>query len=291
MRIFITGVAGTLGSRVAARLASGYELVGMDMREVEGFPGRFVRADLCDYAQVLPEVQGCAVVVHCAAIHPWKPYPDESYLDLNVKGTYQVVRACAAAGVAHLVQTSSIAAVGYQGSYPVEEMPLPETRPAQVRDLYSLTKQLGDEIARTFQRAGGPDVVLLQPTNFVPREDPIDEGLALLGGAFTHPDDVADAHALAVTARVSGVVPLTIGPELPFTAADVRLSQTDPAAAVERHFPGAAAFLQERGHALSPLPPLLSIERAYAVLGWRPQRTFARWWEEHGGDGAAANRG
>ena len=83
-RIFITGVAGFLGSHIAdAMIAAGHEVVGIDnfiggdpsnFRQLEQtsrnyapIPFTFIEADCNDFEVVRSAVRGCDIVYHCAA--------------------------------------------------------------------------------------------------------------------------------------------------------------------------------------------------------------------------------
>lgn len=279
MTILVTGAAGVLGHLVARALASAHDLRTVDVRPADA-PGAFTPADLADYERVLPLVEGCDVVIHCAALHPWKPYTDEQYLDSNVKACFQVAKACSEAGVSKLIFTSSIVAVGYAGEYAPEAMPIPEDAPVRNRDTYSLTKTLAEEIVRHFHRRSGLNAFCLRPPCFIPRAG-LAVGLGLLSGHFTDPRDIARAHVLAVDAPVEGVETCFLPPGLPYTPADIAEGQTHPAAVAERYFPGVTAWFAGRGLEIPPLFGLYSDEQAKRRLGWEPEYTFARWWAEH----------
>src|SRR5579872_5149480 len=72
-RIFISGVAGFLGSHLAdAFLADGHEVVGVDNMiggYLDNVPSgvEFYQADCNDLGRVRGFVKGCHVVYHCAA--------------------------------------------------------------------------------------------------------------------------------------------------------------------------------------------------------------------------------
>jgi nucleoside-diphosphate-sugar epimerase len=235
-----------------------------------------VQVDLMNYAQVRAVVEGCDIVVHCAAIHPWKQYTDEQYIDNNVKAAYQVFKACAEIGVQKLVFTSSIAAVGY--NFAIEEMPVMEDQTPRTTDLYSLTKTLCEETIRMFNRRSGLNAICLRPTNFVPREG-LELGRALLSCGFTHPDDVASAHLRAVETKVTGIEYCFIAPRVPYTPDDIKRSQTEPSAVIEQYYPGVTAWFAERGIKIGQLGTLYSTEKAKNFLGWQPAWDFERWWK------------
>jgi len=274
MKVLVTGSAGVLGSKVAEGLENKCELRTVDVLPTDS-PGEFVQVDLTNYSQVSQVIEGCDIVVHSAAIHPWKQYTDEQYIDNNVKAAYQVFKACAEIGVQKLVFTSSIAAVGY--NFAVEEMPVTEEQTIRNTDLYSLTKTLCEETICMFNRRSGLNAICLRPTNFVPREG-LELGRALLTCGFTHPDDVASAHLCAVETEVNGVEYCFIAPRLPYTPEDIRLSQTDATAVIEKYYPGAPEWFASRGIKMGPLGTLYSTEKAKNFLGWQAEWDFERWW-------------
>jgi nucleoside-diphosphate-sugar epimerase len=278
MTILVTGAAGVLGSRVAALLADAHDLRTTDL--VPGnAPGKFTPADLTDLEQVRPLVEGCDVVVHCAAVHPWKPYTDEQYLDNNVKACFQVAKASAVAGVAKWVFTSSIAAVGYPGEFAPDEMPIPENAAPRTRDTYSLTKTLAEEVVRRFYRTHGLAAWCLRPVNFIPRDNDVAYGQALLSAMFTDPRDVALAHALAVERPVAGVQTCYLPPDLPFTSADIADVRAGIGVA-ERYYPGLTAWFAARQAEVPAPAGLFDPTVARDQLGWKPEWTLERWWRE-----------
>ena len=74
MRVFITGVAGFLGSHIAEYLISqGHDVVGIDNLaggETTNIPAdvNFHQIDCCDQKSVATLVQDCEAVYHCAAL-------------------------------------------------------------------------------------------------------------------------------------------------------------------------------------------------------------------------------
>lgn len=279
MAILVTGAAGVLGGEVARRLAGRCDLRTTDLIAAEA-PGAFAQADLVDYEAVLSLVNGCNVVVHCAAIHPWKKYTDEQYLDCNVKATYQVAKACVEARVERLVFASSIAAVGYYSEWTPEVMPVQEHIEPRTHDVYGLTKTLAEEAIRMFHRKAGLKAFCLRPNTFIPMMG-IEEGLALLSGWHTDYRDIARAHVLAVDAPLTGVEAVFLTSGVPYTPEDFALSQSDPGAALERYYPGIVAWLAERGVEPPAIAALYSREKARRLLGWEPDFTFDRWWQEN----------
>jgi nucleoside-diphosphate-sugar epimerase len=103
-------------------------------------------------------------------------------------------------------------------------------------------------------------------------------GIALLNRYLTA-DDAARATLLAATAPGIRDEVFNIGPETPLTQRDTQEAMTDPAAVLERHWPGSVALLQK--HGITPtfgnFWPVTRIDRAKRVLGWQPRDTFEKY--------------
>ncbi|MFP3883644.1 MAG: SDR family oxidoreductase [Actinomycetota bacterium] len=132
-RVLVTGGSGFIGSQVVARLAASDEVdqvVSVDIAargRAEGV--RIERMDVRDPGLVdLIASEGIDRVVHLAAVVTPRPDHTREFLySVDVEGTANVVEACLAGGVRHLVVTSSGAAYGYHPDNPLwidEDHPL-----------------------------------------------------------------------------------------------------------------------------------------------------------------------
>ncbi len=277
MKVLITGAAGVLGQAVVARLeAEGdYDLRLTDVLPLET-AHEFVQADLADWEQTAPLCQGVDQVLHIAAIHPWKQYTPEQYLDCNIKGTWNLARAAAEAKVQRVIYTSSIAAMGYA---PMEGYPLPfdESKPCTPQeDLYGLSKHVGEQFFNLFRNTHGLNSVYLRPGCFIPCDEETPAfGFGLLGSRLSF-EDVAEAHVLALrSAVVNEAIIVTAGN--PFTREDGPALLSDARSVILRYFPEAAR-LEEQGVALPQrICPTYTIAKARRLLGYEPKMTFARW--------------
>ncbi len=278
MRIAVTGAAGHLGTHLCQRLVElGYDdLIRVDLTDLPPGPGEARQANLAEAGAATKVLAGADRIVHIASIHPWKSYPDDLYLDLNVKGTWHVYQAARELGVKQVVLTSSIAAEGY--AFAPETWPVTEDRTGQPGDLYSLTKHAQEDIARLFAHSHQVATLALRPPAFMPKP-PLETGAGLLG-CFALVEDIAEAHAKAVLCESwpGGFEALYVVLPQPYVAADAELL-SDCWALAERYHPGVTAWFAARGAQRFWVPAVHSIEKARRMLGWEPRCTFDWWWQ------------
>jgi nucleoside-diphosphate-sugar epimerase len=247
-------------------------------------PLRSLVADLSKADQARRVCEGVDVVVHAAAIHPWKPYTSDQYLDWNIKATYNVLAAAAEVGVKRVIYTSSIAAMGYKVNSP-SELPFDENKPCRPEeDLYGITKHVGEQFCHMLGAKRGLKYVILRPGYFVPRDemDPA-LGLMYLEGRV-HPGDVVQAHVQAVAkSGASGAIneAFVITSETPFRREDAEELKSSPVTAVTRYFPRAAELFSDPAVKPRPIQRWYSIEKAKRLLGWQPKVSFGNWLDRY----------
>jgi UDP-glucose 4-epimerase len=126
--------------------------------------------DIRDFGGVLAAVRGADTVFHLAAI-PSVPRsiddPVPSH-EVNIDGTFQVLRACRAAGVRRVVFAASSSAYGDTLVLPKTESMAPSPKSP-----YAVQKLLGEYYASVFHTCYGLETVALRFFNvFGPRQDP-----------------------------------------------------------------------------------------------------------------------
>jgi UDP-N-acetylglucosamine/UDP-N-acetyl-alpha-D-glucosaminouronate 4-epimerase len=127
-------------------------------------------ADVCDYAAIAAILRGAEVVFHEAAI-PSVPRsiqdPVPSH-EVNINGTFQVLRAAAAGNVGRVVYAASSSAYG-----DAEVLPKVETMSPRPKSPYALQKLTGEYYCGVFAECFGLEAVSLRYFNvFGPRQDP-----------------------------------------------------------------------------------------------------------------------
>ncbi|WP_164084931.1 NAD-dependent epimerase/dehydratase family protein [Pseudazoarcus pumilus] len=129
-RVLVTGAGGFLGTRIAAALDDGFEVVRM-FRHGNPGPGVAI-ADLDDERALARACEGVAFVVHCAGhAHAHGARDDAAAHErINRLGTRRLAEAAVAAGVRHLVFLSSVKAAGHPGGAVADESwPAPPDTP------------------------------------------------------------------------------------------------------------------------------------------------------------------
>jgi UDP-glucose 4-epimerase len=173
MKIFITGVAGFLGSHLAdAMLADGHEVVGIDNMmggDRENVPDGvdFHVCDCNDFARVLGLVSGCDLVFHCAATaYEGLSVFSPSIVTENIVGaSVAVFSAAIQARVKRIVFCSSMARYGSQPA------PFVETMKPRPQDPYGIGKVCAEDILRNLCDTHGVEYVIAVPHNIIgPRQ-------------------------------------------------------------------------------------------------------------------------
>src|SRR5579863_5276465 len=175
----VTGGAGFIGSALVRKLLDDGASVAVIDNLLTGHEGNlaevrdridFHRVDIRDSKPLSALMRGADVVFHLAAI-PSVPRsiddPVPSH-EVNIDGTFNVLRAAKEAGVRRLVYAASSS--GYGDS---ETLPKVETMPARPKSPYAVQKLLGEYYASVFYSCFGLETVALRFFNvYGPRQDP-----------------------------------------------------------------------------------------------------------------------
>ena len=285
MRVVVTGGLGKIGQWVVNELISGAEqrtphevivfdrVAGPQQGPFQQGPVRYVIGDTLDLGQVLGVLAGADAVVHLAAL----PAPGYATNDVtfrtNVLGTFNVHEAAWRLGIRRLVSTSSTAVLGWvyrERDFLPEYLPVDEDHPIAPQDVYRLSKQIGEDIARSYASKWGMETVALRPPGVLTPEQL--EGMRAEGGRrpvrfglydYVDVRDLAYAYRLAVERPLSGGTVL-------FVAADDSAVPEPLSVVLPKLLPGIGDLAKN----LTGTASGVSNARAKKVLAWQPQHSW-----------------
>ena len=164
----VTGGTGFVGANLVRELLSDGREVrvlarpGGDRRALAGLDVEIVDGDLLQAPSLRSAVRGVSTVFHVAADYRLWAADPSALFRANVDGTRSLLQASADAGVARVVYTSTVGALGIpkDGTLGTEESAV------TVRDMvgpYKRSKFMAEQVALEFARGGLP-VVIVNPS-------------------------------------------------------------------------------------------------------------------------------
>jgi UDP-glucose 4-epimerase len=173
MKIFITGIAGFLGSHLADRMiALGHTVAGNDTLiggYIDNVPeqAQFFQIDCCDIEAMTQAMQGSDIVYHCAATaHEGLSIFSPSFITRNIfQASVSTISAAIQNKVKRFVYCSSMARYGNQ------EYPFKETQTPRPVDPYAIAKVAGEDVLKCLAELNNMEWVIAVPHNIVgPRQ-------------------------------------------------------------------------------------------------------------------------
>jgi UDP-glucose 4-epimerase len=184
MKVLLTGASGRIGSHVLSALHNAEHTVrGFDLVEPSRFPRpeEMIVGSLLDEDAATRAVSGVDAVLHLAALMSWHPDDETALFDVNVQGTYNLLRAAAKAGIERFVFASS--GEVYPELNPAY-LPVDEAHPTRPTSVYGLTKLLGEEMVQHFARRTGLRYCILRFSHTQSPEELFDPNSFFSGPRF-----------------------------------------------------------------------------------------------------------
>ena len=279
VRVVVTGGSGKVGRAcVDELLRHGYDVVNVDTMPAAVEKCPFVRADLTDFGQTLEvlsdvddRLRDIDALVHLAAIPAPGKEPNAVIFKVNTVSTYNVFEAARRLKIRNIVWASSETVLGLPFESPPPYAPVDEEYPGRPETAYSLSKLMGEEMAKQFCR-WDPDLKIIglrfsnvmEPADYdrFPSFD-ADAGLRKWNlWGYIDARDAAQAIRLALEAPITGAEVFIIA------NADTVMSRPN-AELMTEVFPDVPL---KSGVAANET--LLSIEKARRILGYEPQHSW-----------------
>jgi nucleoside-diphosphate-sugar epimerase len=173
-RVIVTGGSGKVGRAcVQELLQHGYEVFNVDLAPPAKALCPFTRVDLTDFGQTveaLSEIddlyKGVEAVVHLAAIPGPTQFPNTVTFHVNTLSTYNIFEAVRKLGIKNVVWASSETLLGLPFKVPPPYLPVDEEYPARPETSYSLSKLVGEEMAKQYCRSNETLLSSRKPVGF-----------------------------------------------------------------------------------------------------------------------------
>jgi nucleoside-diphosphate-sugar epimerase len=289
-KVLVTGGAGFIGSHLCeGLLARGYQVRVLDnlsygQRDWVPSEAEFVEGDISDIAACNRVAAGMDGVFHLAAMS--RSGPSQDLIELctasNITGTQNMLLAARDAGVKRFIFSGSST---YYGNRPP---PHRESDPADILNIYGLTKRVGEQYTLLFDQDFNLPSVVLRYFNVYGARQPQEGAYALVLGIFlkrkaegktlevhgdggqrrdfVHVRDVVSANIAACESQVRGEV-FNVGSGTSLSVKEL----ADMISPDQVHVEG------RRGDSLATLADISKIK---AALGWEPKVFFTEGLEE-----------
>ncbi len=181
-RICITGGAGFIGSHLVSLLVDDNEVVVYDNlhRNALQFAHlsehkhlHFIKGDVLDYEATRQAIDGCQIVIHCAAIAGVYTVDRSAVrtMEVNLLGTHQVVKAALATGVERFVEFSTSEVYGAFIHKGKEDDFTPIGPIGESRWVYAASKLASEHLSYAHYREDGLPLSIIRPFNvYGPRQ-------------------------------------------------------------------------------------------------------------------------
>jgi len=124
--------------------------------------------DVRDPYRVKKAMEGCNIIFHLAALVaiPYSYYSPGSYIDTNVKGTFNILQAARELKVEKVILTSTSEVYGT-----AQYVPIPETHPLNAQSPYAASKIGSDQLALSYYFSFSTPISIVRPFNtYGPRQ-------------------------------------------------------------------------------------------------------------------------
>jgi nucleoside-diphosphate-sugar epimerase len=286
----ITGAAGLCGRALAPMLAEhcGYDVITSDIKNPDdGFP--FVHCDIRSPEDVEKAIKDkdIDVIIHLATLQPGLGPPSMS-IDINIKGTCNILESARENGVERVIFTSSVWAASRGPSAPYQ--PIDEYISCVHEDMYDITKRMGEQFCEYYYKKYGLSTIAFRFCGYEPIEGFSSEGDILwdeidinalagrylgMGSKLTNAWDLMRAFRAAIENKDTQHDLFLIGVGAPFVRADAEVLKKTPLVVLEKYYPGVSEFFDEIGQDVPSIPFWYNTQKAEKHLNFTPKLSLS----------------
>jgi len=283
MKILLTGGAGDLGRDLGPLLARYHDVKVLDIKKPDN-DLEFVCCDISKTKDMEQATKGVDVIAHLAALI--SADTSTQFIDVNVKGTCNILESALKNGVKKVVYASSVWAASRGLSVPY--LPIDENIPCKPEGLYDITKRMGEEFCEYFYRMHGLNTMILRLCGYYPVKGFSSDGdilwdkidLPAFAGRFvgtgpafklTNSWDLTQAFKAAIEDGKIQHDVFIIGLGAPFVQEDTEDLKKTPLSVLEKYYPGASEFFKEIGVDVPEIRFWYNTEKAKKHLGFSPK--------------------
>ena len=200
MRIFVTGIAGFLGSHLADKfIADGHTVIGIDNMTggyLDNVPKRayFWHADCCDLEMITELMKDVDIVYHCAALayEGLSVFSPKIVVESIVLATTSVISSAIQNKVRRFIYCSSMARYG------TNKVPFTEDMKPNPQDPYGIGKYASELLLKNLSEVHGMEWVIAVPHN-------------IIGPRQKYDDPYRNVAAIFINAMLQGKQPIIYG--------------------------------------------------------------------------------
>ncbi len=283
MKVLVTGAAGDLGRDLSPILSRYYDVRTLDIKRPDNGL-EFIECDITRPGDVKQATKDADVIVHLAALLSCDT--SDPFIDVNVKGTCNILESALENGVKKVLYASSVWAASRGGLVPY--LPIDENIPCKPEGMYDITKRMGEEFCEYFHRLYGLNTLNLRLCGYYPVDGFSDDGdilwdridLRTLAGRFvgtgpsfkiTNAWDLAQAFRAAIETDTKPNDTFIIGLGAPFVQEDAEGLKTSPLNVLERYYPGVSEFFKEIDLDVPAVNFWYTTDKAKKQLGFSPK--------------------
>jgi NAD dependent epimerase/dehydratase len=181
-KVLVTGAGGFIGSHLVEELSEhGAHVIALvhynslnhwgwleNLTDEKRNSVEIIAGDIRDPHGISAAMKGCSLVFHLAALIgiPYSYRSPDDYVDVNIKGTLNVLQAARDLGIEKVLHTSTSEVYGT-----AQFTPITEDHPINPQSPYAATKAAADFLALSFHRSFDLPVTVVRPFNaFGPRQ-------------------------------------------------------------------------------------------------------------------------